>query len=169
MATAARTLYIIAAGLLFTFATVAMSLSAWLISKFNTNSFFVTTLSTRTRVRYTLFLSIWTMIFSALYLALALGARIRGAFGSWASHLFSLGIGWIMWLGSAISISTRFGGVLHCSSRGLLYCTQLNALQALAWVIFCWIAAILLVMTFWAATRMRKNDWNGYGSPLLEV
>lgn len=66
-----------------------MALSAWLISRFNSNAFYFTTLSTRTRVRYTLFLSIWTMILSALYLAMGLGARIGGAFGSWASHLFS--------------------------------------------------------------------------------
>jgi hypothetical protein len=70
-----------------------MSLSAWLISKFNTHSTSFTTLSTRSRVRYTLFLSIWTMIFSAIYLALALGARIRGGLGSWASHLFSFASG----------------------------------------------------------------------------
>lgn len=66
-----------------------MSLSAWLISKFNNQSTSFTPISTRSRVRYTLFLSIWTMVFSALYLALAFGARIRGGLGSWASHLFS--------------------------------------------------------------------------------
>lgn len=52
-----------------------------------------------------------------------------------SSHFHSLGFTWIMWTAAAAAITEMLGGGLNCKLQDtFVYCNQLNALEAFAWV-----------------------------------
>ena len=60
------------------------------------------------------------------------------------THPDSLFVTWVLWLAAAASMTTALGGSLDCSSETyFLYCGQLNAIEAFAWLM--WYVPYLLV------------------------
>lgn len=58
----------------------------------------------------------------------------------------SLVVTWILWLAVAASMTTALGGSLDCSSETFfLYCGQLNAIEAFAWLM--WYAMSLYTLS----------------------
>jgi hypothetical protein len=59
-------------------------------------------------------------------------------------HPDSLFVTWVLWLAAAASMTTALGGSLDCSTETyFLYCGQLNAIEAFAWLM--WYVPYLLV------------------------
>ena len=152
---------LVAFGALVIFSLIELSIAAWITAKYNANHNFPTS-SARARVRYTLFMSIWTTIFGSVYLVGFLVAA-SSIFVSVASHFFlyvlyhlnffrhffsnqilvrnltySLFLTWILWLAAAAAITSTLGGALNCHAQSFFaYCSQLNALSGFAWLIWC--------------------------------
>jgi len=137
-----------------------MCVSAWVAARYNARRNYPSS-AAQDRVRFTLFTSIWTVVFSVVYIVLFL-YRVDNMFVSVASHaglyvflvifnpLFklthpdSLFVTWVLWLAAAASMTTALGGSLDCSSETyFLYCGQLNAIEAFAWLM--WYVPYLLV------------------------
>ncbi|KAJ6600964.1 hypothetical protein DFH09DRAFT_900802, partial [Mycena vulgaris] len=92
-------------------------------------------LSERERVRFTLFVSTWTVTCSGLFLVLSM----RSTTGSILTSLPSLhaqpGLQ-LIWTAMASAITQMLGGGLNCKteeSESFVYCNQLNALEGFAW------------------------------------
>ncbi|KAF5385107.1 hypothetical protein D9615_000958 [Tricholomella constricta] len=152
-------------GLLLVFSIIEMSISAWLTSRFNAHHNYRNT-SERDRVRYALFASIWTIIGSSLFLILFIHSATGSIMTSVAAHLIFLILTWIIWIAAAASISAMVGGGLNCPTQTIfVYCGQLNALQAFAWIIWILVTFMLIVVIFRGISAARRGD--GYRGGLV--
>jgi len=117
------------------FGFIELSISAWLVSRFNANHNYVSTIE-RDRVRYLLFVSSWTIFFSFLFLILFLHSASTGSIMTGVgSHGIYLLFTWLFWSAGVAAITENLGGGLSCSNnRRFVYCNQLNALMAFAWI-----------------------------------
>lgn len=65
------------------------------------------------------------------------------------NNIYSLFLMWILWLAAAAAITQILGGALNCYIQTyVVYCSQLNALQGFAWLIWC-VAVPLRHLIFW--------------------
>ncbi|KAJ7508337.1 hypothetical protein B0H11DRAFT_1788982 [Mycena galericulata] len=152
-------------GLMIFFGIIELSLAAWLTSKFNKfhteNSF-----TERDRVRFTLFTSTWTVVFSALFLILFAHSTSGSILTSVLSHLVFLGLTWLLWTASAAAVTEMLGGGLNCKTQGVfLYCSQLNALEAFAWIEWILVTFAIVVVIVRGIGAARRGD--GYRGGLV--
>ncbi|KAJ7508340.1 hypothetical protein B0H11DRAFT_1964433, partial [Mycena galericulata] len=95
-------------------ALVKLSLAAWL-----------TCFTERDRVRFTLFTSTWTVVFSALFLILFAHSTSGSILTSVLSHLVFLGLTFLLWTASAAAVTEMLGGGLNCKTQGVLLYSDL--------------------------------------------
>ncbi|KAL0952058.1 hypothetical protein HGRIS_008696 [Hohenbuehelia grisea] len=152
-------------GLIILFSVIELAISAWLTSRYNDNN--PTPSGTeRDRVRYTLFASTWTIVFSFMFLILFFHSATGSVMTSVASHLAFLILTWIIWTASAAAVTEMLGGGLNCSNQArFAYCGQLNALEAFAWMIWILVTVALIVVLIRGISAARRGD--GYRGGLV--
>ncbi|KAH0837825.1 hypothetical protein J3R83DRAFT_6033 [Lanmaoa asiatica] len=124
--------------LLVVFSIIKLSISAFLVAQFNQYHNYFNT-SERDRTAFLLFASIWTIGMSALHIILFLTLP-----DSMGKRLLNM---WIFWTAVASIIAT-LGGGLNCFNQTVfVYCGQLNALKAFAWLIWIVITSAIVVAT----------------------
>jgi len=132
--------------LLIVFGIIELSISAFLTSMYNKHHNYLH-VDVRDCVRYLLFASIWTVIFSAVDLGLYIHSGPGADFGQSLTlfvHFIVLTCSfWIFWLVGALAITVALDGGHDCTTIGheLPYCNLLNVLEGFAWVE--WVIAIL--------------------------
>ncbi|KAJ7236092.1 hypothetical protein B0H12DRAFT_1204545 [Mycena haematopus] len=124
------------------------------------------TIDERDRVRFTLFASIWTVVFSALFLILFMHSPNGSMLTSVLAHLVFLAFTWIIWTAAAAAITQMLGGGLNCKLQDVfVYCDQLNALEAFAWIEWLLVTFAILVVIVRGITSSRRGD--GYRGHLV--
>ncbi|KAJ7146531.1 hypothetical protein C8R44DRAFT_691006 [Mycena epipterygia] len=152
-------------GLIIFFGIIELSLAAWLTSHFNQHQN-ERTISERDRVRFTLFASTWTIVFSTLFLILFAHSATGSILTSVLAHLVFLGLTWIIWTAAAAAITQMLGGGLNCHTQDVfVYCNQLNALEGFAWVLWLLVTFAILVVIVRGITSSRRGD--GYRGGLV--
>jgi len=154
-------------GLLIVLAIVELAISGFLTSRYNSHHNYPSS-GIRDRARYLLFCSIWTIVFSALYMLLFLHSASTGSvMTSVASHLGFLILTWIFWTAGAAAITAGLGGGHNCSTikYELPYCNQLNALEGFAWAEWIILTLALFASIGLAVRAMRRGD--GYRGQLV--
>ncbi|KAJ6479336.1 hypothetical protein C8R47DRAFT_1137884 [Mycena vitilis] len=152
-------------GLIILFGIIELSLSAWLTSRFNKfqNE---QSLDERDRVRFTLFASIWTVVFSALFLVLFAHSANGSVLTSVLAHLIFLGFTWIIWTAAAAAVTQMLGGGLNCKTQDVfVYCNQLNALEAFAWLE--WILVTFAILVVLIRGIQASRNGSGYRGGLV--
>ncbi|KAJ7084857.1 hypothetical protein B0H15DRAFT_783392 [Mycena belliarum] len=145
-------------GLIILFGIFELALSAWLTSRFSMlhnerNS------SERDRVHFALFTSTWTIFFSGLLLTLFWHSADGSMLTSVLSHLIFLGFTWIMWTATAAAVTQMLGGGLNCERQDIfVYCNQLNALEAFAWVEWLLITFAVIFVLVRGIVAARRGD-----------
>nr|GAT58094.1 predicted protein [Mycena chlorophos] len=124
-------------GLIILFGIIELSLSAWLVSKFNKHHNY-SSFTERDRVRFTLFASIWTVVFSALMLILFAHSATGSVLTSVLAHLVFL--------------------------DAFVYCNQLNALEAFAWLEWIMVTFAIIVVLIRGISAARRGDGYRGGS-----
>ncbi|KAL7423174.1 hypothetical protein Q5752_002474 [Cryptotrichosporon argae] len=142
--------------LLCVFAIIEGCITAWLVAKFNDNNSYPSN-SYRDRLKFLVFTSWWTVVFTALYIAAFLLAATSFV-ASLASHTIWLFITWVFWLAAAASITAALGGGKRCGHADLLYCNHLVAAEAFAWIEFILISLAFIVVAWLAYTALRRGD-----------
>jgi len=150
--------------LLILFGIIELAISAWLTSRFNrfhdNNGS-----SEKTRVQYTLFASVWTVV-TALFFGLMFFQSPSGALTSILVHIVWLVLTWIIWTAAAAAITQMLGGGLNCNDvTGFNYCGQLNALEAFAWILWVITTFALIVVIIRGVIAARRGD--GYRGALV--
>ncbi|KAJ7072878.1 hypothetical protein C8F01DRAFT_973476 [Mycena amicta] len=154
-------------GLIILFGLFELALSAWLTSMFNAHHN-ERSLTERDRVRFALFTSSWTVLFSSLILVLFLHSADGSMLTSIIVHLIFLGFSWLMWAATAGAVTEMLGGGLNCKmqdSSSYVYCNQLNALEAFAWIEFVLITFAIIVVLVRGIAAARRGD--GYRGGLV--
>ncbi|KAJ7289280.1 hypothetical protein C8J57DRAFT_1046840 [Mycena rebaudengoi] len=150
-------------GLIIFFGIVELAIAAWLTSMFNKHVHEHTNVE-RDRIHFTLFASTWTVTISALLLILFFHSATGSILTSILSHLVFLGLTWIIWTAAAASITEMLGGGLNCKIQDVfVYCNQLNALEAFAWVdggVLVTFAIIVVIVRGISASR-RGDGYRG--------
>ncbi|KAI0042267.1 hypothetical protein FA95DRAFT_590001 [Auriscalpium vulgare] len=167
-------------GVVIFFSIITLSISAWLSSRYSSHHNYINT-SERDRVRFLLFCSVWTIVLAPVFLATFLVAPAHiiasvAAHGIWCaapsvfkpltmSHFFLRGcrlfVTWVFWLSGAASLAQSIGGRLNCS-RHFVYCGQINALEAFAWIIWVILTfALVFVMLLGKKTLSRGEGPRG--------
>jgi hypothetical protein len=148
------------------FATIEMCISAWITAKYNSRHDFLNS-GIRARVRYILFVSLWTMVFGSIYIAAFLAAA-GSILASVLSHFIFLAITWILWLAAAAALTQTVGGSLNCSTQTVfVYCGQLNALMGFAWLIWVVLTFALVFILVRGIQSAKQGD--GYNGSLIDV
>ncbi|KAF7293891.1 hypothetical protein HMN09_01185200 [Mycena chlorophos] len=152
-------------GLIILFGIIELSLSAWLVSKFNKHHNY-SSFTERDRVRFTLFASIWTVVFSALMLILFAHSATGSVLTSVLAHLVFLGFTWLIWTAAAAAVTEMLGGGLNCKLQdAFVYCNQLNALEAFAWLEWIMVTFAIIVVLIRGISAARRGD--GYRGGLV--
>jgi len=152
--------------LIVLFSIIEMCIAAWLTAKYNSHHNNLNS-GERARVRYLLFVSIWTVVFGSVYLVMGLVAA-GSFFASVASHFVFLTLTWILWLAGAAAITQTLGGSLNCNVQiFFVYCGQLNALEGFAWLIWVLLTFLLIAVLFRGITSAKNGD--GFGGSLVEA
>jgi len=150
--------YYVLFGFIVLFSFIELSISAWLIARYNANHNFRNP-SQLHRVRFILFCSCWTIILSTLYLVGFLLAPTGSLLTGVGSHLIFLFFTWALWTGAAASITESLGGGLGCKFQNVfVYCGQLNALEGFSWLIWILITIAFFIVIYRAISSARKGD-----------
>ncbi|KAL1674546.1 hypothetical protein EV122DRAFT_220458 [Schizophyllum commune] len=151
-------------GLLTLFGIITLAISAWLVSRFNLYHNY-RNVSERDRVRFVLFCSCWTVVFSILYGVLFF-TMSTSIFVSVFSHIVFLAFTWIMWTAAAAAVTEMLGGGLNCDTQRLfVYCGQLNALEAFCWIMWILVTFTTVVVLIRGILAARRGD--GYKGSLV--
>ncbi|KAH9043655.1 hypothetical protein EDB85DRAFT_706203 [Lactarius pseudohatsudake] len=160
-------------------AIIELSISAWLTSRYNSRHDFLST-TERDRVRFLLFCSVWTTFLSPIFPVLLFLGGLE-ILASVAAHLVFLFVSWMFWLSGAAAITQSLGGGLDCEyvtsaevpplltylarSHHLVYCGQLNALEAFAWIewVFLTLGFVFVIVV---AVRAGQRG-QGYRGPVV--
>ncbi|KAI0043805.1 hypothetical protein FA95DRAFT_1574884 [Auriscalpium vulgare] len=152
-------------GLLLLFGLVELALAAWLTSRFHTHHN-APNQSILDRTHFALFTACWTVFFSLLLGLLFLrSATGGGLLTSVASHGVILALTWIFWSAVAASITAALGGGKNCSKANLVYCDQLNALEAFAWAEWAFTTIAIISVLLLGLRSVRRGD--GYRGKLV--
>ncbi|BGO90581.1 hypothetical protein NBRC10512_005301 [Rhodotorula toruloides] len=154
--------HIVSFSLLALFSFIEWVICAVLVSSYNSHNDYPSH-SIRDRVRFLLFVGLWSFLFSFFYLAGFLTAATSFLF-SIASHAVWIGITWVFWLAGAAAITDTLGGGLDCGNFHLAHCHQLNAVEAFGWINWILITFLLAFVLFAGARSARSG--NGFGGPL---
>lgn len=151
--------YFIFFGVVVVIAIIELSISAWLSARYHDRRNFLTT-TERDRVHFLLFCSIWTTFLSPIFPVLLILEWAQFMAGI-AAHVIFLFLSWVFWLSGAAAITQSLGGGLNCN-LGFVYCSQLNALEAFAWIE--WVVLTLgfvYVMVIAVRANQRGEGYNG--------
>ncbi|KAF8638396.1 hypothetical protein AX17_002239 [Amanita inopinata Kibby_2008] len=154
--------------LLILFSIIELSISAWLISRFNSGHPPVSH-SEGDRVRFILFCSIWTLVTAPFFMIMFLIAALGNIFSSVAAHIIYLFVTWALWTGAASAITDTLGGGrgLDCGTQvKFLFCGQLNTLEAFAWMI--WIVLTIAIIAAVIRGIVAAKAGEGYGGGLVK-
>ncbi|CAD6564593.1 MAG: hypothetical protein CYPHOPRED_004105 [Cyphobasidiales sp. Tagirdzhanova-0007] len=140
---------------------IEMIIAAVLVSSYNRGHYPTTHL--RDVIRYTLFVSIWTILTGSAYayFSLMLSTSIVASVASNAAFVF---LTWLFWLASGASTANALGGPLSCSNKAFAHCHQLLALEAFAWIEFIVLTFTFGILAFLGYQASRKGD--GFTGPL---
>jgi len=116
-------------------------------------------------VEFLLFCSIWTTFLSPIFPAL-LFFESAAIFTGTAAHAIFLLLSWVFWLSGAAAITEALGGGLNCGTH-VVYCGQLNALEAFAWIIWVLLTVGFTVVLVLGVRARRLRE--GYNGPLFVV
>ncbi|KIY51963.1 hypothetical protein FISHEDRAFT_36087 [Fistulina hepatica ATCC 64428] len=144
-------------GLILVFAIIQMSLSAWLTARFNKHHNQRSN-TERDRVRYVLFCSIWTIVFTSLYLVGFWYSATGFILTSVASHFIFVFISWAFWLAAAAAVTHMLSGGLECSCTAFVYCGHLNALEAFSWILWILFTFALVAVITRGVVAIRRGD-----------
>lgn len=150
-------------GLIILFSIIQLAVSAWLTSRFNARHDYFS-VTERDRTRFILFASIWTTVLSSCYL-LFFFAMPTNPLSSVLSLMVFLILTWIFWTAGAASITATLGGGLNCSQTIFVYCGQLNAMEAFAWILWILTTLLLIVVAIRGILAARRGD--GVRGPLF--
>ncbi|KAI0005560.1 hypothetical protein BJV74DRAFT_762072, partial [Russula compacta] len=139
-----------------------LSISAWLSARYNTHHNYLST-TERDRVHFLLFCSIWTTVLSPIFPTLLLLESANILTGI-AAHVIFLFLSWVFWLSGAAAITDSLGGGLDCNLH-YVYCGQLNALEAFAWMEWVLLMVGFIYALVVAVRAVRGGE--GYHRPLL--
>lgn len=115
--------------------SLQLAISAFLVARFNSNDN-ASSITERDRTRYVLFASIFTLVFSPFFLSFFLLSS-SNILVSTGSHLIFLGLCWVIWTAAAAAVTDMLGGGLACGAQDTyVYCGQLNAMEAFAWILW---------------------------------
>ncbi|KZT02227.1 uncharacterized protein LAESUDRAFT_730411 [Laetiporus sulphureus 93-53] len=143
--------------LIIVFGIIEIAISGWLVGMYNRHHNYLST-SVRDRTRYILFTSAWTVFLSLFYLALFWHSSSAGSvLTSVLSHGTFLFMTWVFWLAAAASITAALSGGLDCSLH-YVYCGQLNAMEAFAWIEWVTVMFALVVVVFRGIAASRRGD-----------
>jgi len=144
-------------GSIILFSIIEMCIAAWITARYNSHHNFPT-VGIQARVRYVLFLTIWTILFGTAYMTMFLLSP-DGLFTSVFSHWVFLTITWILWVAAAAALTQTLGGALNCSVQTkFVYCGQLNALEGFAWLIWVLLTFTLCFVLYRGIVAARKGD-----------
>lgn len=143
-------------------AIIELSISAWLTSRYNSRHDFLST-AERSRVRFLLFCSIWTTALSPIF-PVVLSLESLEALASVAAHLIFLFVSWVFWLSGAAALTNSLGGGLDCSHH-FVYCGQLNALEAFAWIEWVFLTLGFVFVIVVAVRTGQRGE--GYRGPVV--
>ncbi|KAI6012696.1 hypothetical protein F5J12DRAFT_819808 [Pisolithus orientalis] len=143
-------------GLIIFFSIIQLAISAWLTSRFNARHDYFN-ISERDRTRFILFASIWTTVLSSCYLLLFFTSQ-SSVLSSVLSLMIFLVLTWIFWTAGAASITASLGGGLNCSNTVFVYCGQLNAMEAFAWILWILTTFLLIVVAIRGILSARRGD-----------
>lgn len=104
-----------------------------------------------------MFVSWWTVVFSAAYLAVFLLAA-ESFLASIASHAIWLFLTWVFWLAGAAALTAALGGGLSCGLTNLAYCGQLNAAIGFAWIEWIVITVLFVFILVLGSSALRRGD-----------
>jgi hypothetical protein len=152
-------------GAIVVFSIIEMCIAAWITAKYNANHNFPNS-GLRARVRYILFVSIWTTLLGSVYLGLFL-SMAGSMISSVASHFVFLALTWIFWVAAAAALTQSVGGALNCSVQTIVYCGQLNALEGFAWLIWVLLTFMLILVLIRGIKVARRGD--GIAGAMVEV
>ncbi|EOR00669.1 hypothetical protein E3P92_03073 [Wallemia ichthyophaga] len=136
-------------GVLILFSIVLMSISAFLVDRYNSDDSFLSEGVSNT-VRYILFCSLWTIVTASAYLVgfLAVPMGSGGVLLSVASHLIWVVLTFCIWLAGAAAITAELGGGVSCKFADYTYCHHLNAILGLTWIdtVLIFLAMIVIIV-----------------------
>jgi len=117
------------------FSLIEIAISGYLTGRFNSRNDY-SSATERDRVRYVLFASIFTFVFSPLFLVFFRRSP-TSIVSSVGAHVVFLALSWVIWTAAAAAVTEMLGGGLNCGAQDIYaYCGQLNALEAFAWIIW---------------------------------
>ncbi|CAE6401229.1 unnamed protein product [Rhizoctonia solani] len=145
-------------GLLIFFGIIDGAIATWLTARYKQHRNWLS-ISVRDRTHLLLFTSWWTVLLSAIILALFMRSS-SSKFASILVHLIFLGITWVFWTAGAASITASMGGGINCSrvAEQVTYCNQLNALMGFAWVEWVLTTFAIFVVIVCAVRSARRGD-----------
>lgn len=149
-------------GLLIFFAFVEMIQVAVLVASGNRHGY--DSGSLRDRLRFLLFVSLWTIVLGAAYLAGFLVAAGSFLF-SIASHTVFIVLTWIFWLVGAAALTGTLGGHVSGGDPKFAHPNQLNSAEAFAWIPLV-LTTVLLAGIISAAVRSARTG-NGFGGAVI--
>ncbi|KAH9969114.1 hypothetical protein BC827DRAFT_315497 [Russula dissimulans] len=150
--------YFIFFGALVLFAIIELSISAWLTARYDSHRDYLSN-TERDRVEFLLFCSIWTTFLSPIFPALLFFESTLILTGI-AAHVIFLFLSWVFWLSGAAAITEALGGGLNCDLH-IVYCGQLNALEAFAWIIWVLLTlGFIVVLALAVRARQRGGGYN---------
>ncbi|KAJ9127192.1 hypothetical protein QFC24_001429 [Naganishia onofrii] len=142
-------------GLLAVIGIIEGAITSWLVRQYQHGDNTYPNNSFRDRLRFAVFTSWWTVIFSIAFMVLYL-MGIGGIFTSIASHTIWLFVTWVFWLAVAASITSMLGGGYVCSHSDLVYCNQNVAAEAFAWIEWI-IITVIFIMTILLGYRAMRG------------
>ncbi|WVQ80583.1 hypothetical protein IAT38_002688 [Cryptococcus sp. DSM 104549] len=143
-------------GLLCLFALIEGCITAWLVSRYNDHDTYPSN-SYRDRLKFLVFVSWWTVAFTAAYIVAFLLA-FSSFISSIASHLVFIFITWVFWLASAAAFTAALGGGQRCGVSTLTYCSQLVAAEAFAWIEWILISIVFIFVLLISGAALRRGD-----------
>jgi len=129
--TSIRRGYFVFFAVIIVLAIIELSIAAWLTARYASHHNYLS-IAERDRVHFLLFCSIWTTLLSPVFPTLLLLGSLEILL-SFAAHVIFLSLSWVLWLSGAAAITDSLRGGLDCNLP-FVYCSQLNALEAFAWI-----------------------------------
>jgi len=154
--------YFIFFGVIVVIAVIELAISAWLTARYGSHRNFLS-ITERDRVHFLLFCSIWTTVLSPIFPVLLVQELALLTTGI-AAHAIFLFLSWVFWLSGAAALTASLGGGLDCNF-GFIYCSQLNALEAFAWL-ECVVLTVGFIYVLVIAVRAQQRG-EGYNGALL--
>ncbi|CAD6590459.1 MAG: guanine nucleotide exchange protein for ADP-robosylation factor, partial [Tremellales sp. Tagirdzhanova-0007] len=144
-------------GLLCFFAVIEGCITAWLVTEYNKGKSEYPNHSYRDRLRFLVFVSWWTVVFTALYLVFFL-INAGSFIVSIASHGIWFALTWFFWLVAIATYTAALGGGKRCNEDHITYCSQLVAAEAFGWIEWIIFSVAFILIFLIGGTAMRRGE-----------